>query len=151
MSGDDVLQEPTCDENVSKIRRVSIACLLRVIATAFVVAFPIGMLGFGLMFAVSTVCDLATHDPTGGLVMLTVAHSVAWGWVLLPIGVVFHWLIARRTCCYPTWVWATIFVSSVLLALIHFPNGTVSGVVAIGLLYGSGTFRKMKKRVRVFR
>jgi len=118
----------------------------------FVLAFPIGMCiiayeavyveCFGGMRLDSTLVRSAK---------LIVIYSVVYGYLFLPVGVCLHWIIAKKTESYPSWVWLAIFVSSVMLMFVYFPNGTISGGITLCLLFALPTFRKMGKGIRIFR
>jgi len=120
------------------------------VATALVLALPIGI---GLFVCG---CLLERWFGVGPGAVQTLAMRLAVrltvsGYLLLPAGVLLHWVVATVTGVYHRWVWLSIFWGSVILMYVHYPNGTISGGVTLCVPFVSKTFKKMGNGVRVFR
>jgi hypothetical protein len=125
--------------------------LLQGIATMFVLALPIGSVILLGEYVCLDCWGFGAPDVMSSLTTLLAVKLAVWSDFLLPLGVFLHWIIANTTKVYARWVWSTIFVSSVVLMGVYIPNGTISGGIAICVLFASGTFRKMGSGVRLFR
>jgi hypothetical protein len=135
---------------MKRLRTMAVG-LLRGLATVFVLALPLGMGIFVCEYVYLECCGFWAPDLIKGLLMFLAVKFVVVGYLLLPVGVLLHWIVARTTKVYPRWAWSVIFVGSVLLMFMCFPKGTISGGIALCFLFALSTFRKMGEGVRVFR
>ena len=132
-----------------EIMTTTTATMCRVIATLLVLAFPLGMAIFTCQI-VWKEC-LGDSNPGGSFahwVRTIVTYSIVYGYLSLPMGVWLHWIIAKKTLSHPPWAWLAIFVSSVMIMVVYYPNGTISGGITLCLLFVMPTFRKMRGSIR---
>lgn len=125
--------------------------LVPALATLFVLAFPIGMVGFFCWFVCVQCCGFPVPYPIQAYVVFLAVKLIVWAYLLLPIGTLLHWMMAGTTKAYGRWVWSAIFLGSVLIMPADYPKGTISGAIVLVILYVVPTFRKMGEGVRVFR
>jgi hypothetical protein len=106
---------------------------LRILATVLVLSWMIGVLvvtvGMVASFSTGTVAN-----PKAMAEMLSrCLIAASCGFLVFPVGVFLHWMVAKRTGVFPSSARQSLFWGSLFMC-VAFPVGTIMGGIAIWLL-----------------
>jgi hypothetical protein len=121
-----------------------VTALLRLIATVFVLA---PLIGFLVTAAMMMHILNAGFNANGEANQRAIASSVSiclvttsCSFLLFPVGVFLHWIIARKTHSFSSGARRALFWGSLFMC-IGFPVGTILGGVTLWLLIASPVFQ----------
>jgi hypothetical protein len=117
--------------------------LLRILAAVLVLSCLIGFLVtvYGMMAVFQSIGASGTVNTA--VVANNLSHvflATSAGLLCFPLGVILHWIIAKKTGVFPSWSRQSLFWGSLFMC-IAFPVGTLMGGVTLWKLITSDVFR----------
>jgi hypothetical protein len=129
---------------MTTLRTVTLASL-RILATVFALSWIAGLLVTVVgMIEVFNAVTAANQEATAAKTLSICMIATSCGFLLFPVGVFLHWMIAKRTGVFPSVARQSLFWGSLFMC-IAFPVGTIMGGVTLWLLTTSEAFRNEKR------